>query len=125
MPEITITYLSTTPAERRAIDPIKLLIEGRQLTVRQLIEQAVKEQSRACRDTRSPDTGAPLKSASATTAPTTVDIDAEIERALSGFANREFLILVGDHRCLTLDETIRIELGAPVQFIQMIPLVGG
>ncbi|GAB7529239.1 hypothetical protein PS3A_16480 [Pseudomonas sp. 3A(2025)] len=54
-----------------------------------------------------------------------VDVDAEVERALKGFATRAFRVLHNGVMLQRLDEIIDLSPPSTLAFIRLVPLVGG
>jgi hypothetical protein len=148
MPELQISCLTTRPSQPRGIDTIQCLFPDQQITVRNLIVLAVREQCRQLEKRHRANlnearaeltrqylserevvelaaTGRVALNQNQDLGNTELDPDKEIAKALKGFHSKSFMILVGSHRCTALDETVTLALTQPVQFIRMIPLAGG
>lgn len=54
-----------------------------------------------------------------------VNLEQQIDTALSAFANNGFLLLIDDRQVSSLDEWITLQRASSVTFIKLIPLVGG
>lgn len=146
MPVKKISCLSTVATKPIGFDPIDCLFDCDQITVRELISRAVSEQclvltQRSTKDLREAEnslarmfsSGPPgpkqAEDKGSRTVPLAkqreLDVDAEIAKALHGFSQGAFLIMVGRQRCKTLDELVAITPNDAIQFIRMTPLIGG
>lgn len=54
-----------------------------------------------------------------------VDVDAQVEAALQGFAAQNFLLLVDDVQVEALTERVSVRADMDVTFLKLVPLVGG
>ena len=54
-----------------------------------------------------------------------LDWQAQFERACSSFNRNGFLVLVDGRQVTELDERIELRAGSEVQFVKLVPLVGG
>ncbi len=54
-----------------------------------------------------------------------IDWQAEFEKAIDGFLNNRFFILIDARQPDTLDERIQLRPDTQVSFIRLVPLVGG
>lgn len=148
MAECSVSCLSTLPSEQPAIDAVRCLFPEERVTVRDLIERAVREQcktlstrfaadlARAAQQmarqyltadeiAQSRATGrVALREPAAKGAPA-LDVNAEIRRACQAFSDRNLMIVVGDARCESLDQAVTLGIERPVQFVRMVPLIGG
>lgn len=52
-------------------------------------------------------------------------IEDEIQRALQAFAARDFMIVIDDRQVWDADAIIAIQPGTQIEFIKILPLVGG
>lgn len=148
MPELDITCLNTVASRPSGIDAVRCFFPEPQISVRQLIEMAVREQCRQLEQRYRTDleaaemqlarqylsaaqvaeqvvNGRVTLAGAHVAGVTGLDVEREIARAWLGFQSQAFMILVGAQRCTTLDEPVRLAATQPVQFIRMIPLVGG
>ena len=145
VPQVTVTCISTVAVREGAIAPVRFDYPERQITVRELITLAVREQcallsqQHISEDAQARLAGQFLSAAEigaqaargavnaagpARRAPP-LDHESEIAKALAGFEAGAFLVLVGSLRCSALDQTITLDLAQPVQFVRMIALTGG
>lgn len=126
---------------------MQCLFPESRIQVRELIALAVREQCRelsqryaldlaeaACRLARQYLTTAEVVEQAAdgrVTSPTSrprsreLDVKREIAAAIDGFEKGAYVVLVGEHRCTSLDEIVPLALTQPVRFIRMMPLAGG
>ncbi|MGZ5649204.1 MAG: hypothetical protein ACXWG8_02645 [Usitatibacter sp.] len=148
MPELTISCLSTVPSRDSGIDAVQCLFQARQIRVRELIALAVREQcaqlsrrhaadlsEAACRLARQYLTAADIADQTAAGRVVSgvrepavrkgLDVEREIAVAMKGFEQGAYIVLVGEHRCTSLDESVILALTQPVHFIRMLPLAGG
>ena len=54
-----------------------------------------------------------------------VDWKTQFDIACDAFAKRSFLVLVEDRQVTSLDESVTLQRGVEVTFLQLVPLVGG
>jgi len=54
-----------------------------------------------------------------------LDWQAQLERACSGFERNGFLLIVDGNQVSELDEPIELRADSEVQFVKLVPLVGG
>lgn len=54
-----------------------------------------------------------------------IDWRAQAKKALEAFQHNGYIILVGDHQVVSLDERIHLEIETPVTFLKLVPLIGG
>ena len=54
-----------------------------------------------------------------------INADAQVERALEGFAGNGFFLLVDDRQVEELDEVLVLRPDTKVAFVKLVPLVGG
>ena len=54
-----------------------------------------------------------------------LDWQAQVERACSNFQRNGFLLIVNGRQAIDLDERIDLREGSEVQFVKLVPLVGG
>lgn len=148
MTECTVSCLSTIPSDHPAIDAVRCLFPEEPITVRNLIERAVREQcetlsiryaediaraaEQMARQYLTADEIAAARAAGrvalrdpALYGVSVLDVDAEIRRACQAFSDRNLMIVVGEARCGALDDTVTLGIDRPVQFVRMVPLVGG
>ena len=141
MPRISVNCLSTIATENSADIPFSFDYPEREISVRALIVMAVREQCavRAAAIRRPDAAGAqsPLTAAAigaqaakgavkfAPRGLSAPDPANEVAKALAGFEQGAFIVLVGGTRCETLDQAITLNLVQQVQFVRMVPLVGG
>ena len=55
----------------------------------------------------------------------TLDWEVQFERACSSFVRNGFLLLVNGQQAIDLDEPIELRADSAVQFIKLVPLIGG
>ncbi len=54
-----------------------------------------------------------------------IDWEAQFERALQGFSNNRFFILIDDRQAESLDQEFVIGSASNISFVKLVPLVGG
>lgn len=54
-----------------------------------------------------------------------LDVDEQVQRALEGFTNNNYFILVNDHQVESLDQAFSISPETRISFVKLTPLVGG
>ena len=57
--------------------------------------------------------------------PREVDRDAEVAKALEAFGERRYFVVLDGHRLEDLDEVIALTPASKLQFVRILPLVGG
>lgn len=57
--------------------------------------------------------------------PKKIDADKQVQQAVKAFENNGFILLVGDRQPESLEEEIDLSGGPEVNFIRLVPLVGG
>jgi len=57
--------------------------------------------------------------------PRTIDVDAQLAKALGAFAGNQIIVLVDDYQVESLDEEIVVRPDTRVSFLRLTPLVGG
>src|SRR5690349_14812500 len=55
----------------------------------------------------------------------TLDADAQVRRACASFEQNGFLLLVDGQQVTQLDETVALRADSEIQFVKLVPLVGG
>ncbi|MCB1177631.1 MAG: hypothetical protein KDK36_08650 [Leptospiraceae bacterium] len=54
-----------------------------------------------------------------------IDTKEQVEKAIKGFEENSFLVLINDSQVDNLDEVIELTENTEISFVKMIPLVGG
>ena len=54
-----------------------------------------------------------------------IDGDAQVESALEAFSKSRFLLIVDDKQVTSLDHKIELKPGMAINFLKLVPLVGG
>jgi hypothetical protein len=52
-------------------------------------------------------------------------VDTEIERAQRAFAARDYMIVINNRRVFDVNEVLKLQADTQVEFIKILPLVGG
>ena len=55
----------------------------------------------------------------------TLDVDEQVQRALEGFTNNSYFILINDKQAESLEEEFLISPTTRISFVKLTPLVGG
>ena len=58
-------------------------------------------------------------------APRTLDWERQADIAVKGFSGNAFFVLVGERQVEDLDETLHLSESDDVEFVRLVPLVGG
>jgi hypothetical protein len=119
-------------------DPIRFSWSERTISVRELIEQAVSihveltpasQTGVATIDGRSPERRcvAPdeIERMSALGRIRYLSVDKEMKKAVDGFRNGRFLVLVDGKQMMSLDEEFAVREKTDVEFVRLVPLKGG
>ena len=130
-----MTYLTIQDetATGSVLNRLELEITQETLTVRELIAQRVQQEV-ATHNAQQPDVyqglvqpteservlnGFRLRKAKQ------IDVEEQVYRALEGFQQNGYFVLVNDRQVETLDEEVWLGAGATASFIKLTPLVGG
>lgn len=131
--ETALRIVDATPAGRVLHETTLRLVRER-ITVRELIERRVRDEVEAFNakgrtkvfrglvqptDTEVELNGFRFRK------PRRLDPDAQCAAALEAFSKNTFLLLVGDRQMESLDEEIAVGPGVTVDFVKLVPLVGG
>ncbi|MBL8293687.1 MAG: hypothetical protein JNN08_17710 [Bryobacterales bacterium] len=54
-----------------------------------------------------------------------LDVDEQVQRALEGFTNNSYFILINDNQAESLDQEVSISPQTRISFVKLTPLVGG
>lgn len=54
-----------------------------------------------------------------------LDVEVQIEKACRSFERNGFLVIAGTRQILDLDTPVELLPGEPVQFLKLVPLIGG
>jgi hypothetical protein len=101
------------------------------LTVRELIARKVQQEVSECVAQRRPGLSGEYLSPEVLLRAATLealapgDIDTEIERAQRAFAARDYMIVINNRRVFNVNEVLRFQADTQVEFIKILPLVGG
>jgi hypothetical protein len=57
--------------------------------------------------------------------PRTIDANAQFTKACAAFEQNGFLVFINDRQITGLDEVLRLDEACTVQFVKLVPLVGG
>ena len=123
-----LTHIFGLPAGQRTV-PVSIAVPPGGLSVRDLICRKIEQEFSECVDRkRSGLSGEAFTSEELLgTAPLDVQRDAgrEVERAQQAFAAREFMVVIDDHRVGGPDEMLLVNPKTRIEFIKILPMVGG
>ena len=123
-----LTHIFGLPAGQRTV-PVSVEVPPNGLSVRDLICRKIEQEFSECVDRkRSGLSGEAFTSEELLgTAPLDVQRDAgrEVERAQRAFAAREFMVVIDDHRVGDPDEMLVVNSKTRIEFIKILPMVGG
>lgn len=129
--QLTVTtIIFGLPSGQRTI-PTHLVLPATTLTVRELIthkvRQEVAEVAAHKRPGLSGESCSPEELMHAKTPETLLpgEVHAEIARAQQAFAARDFMIVIDNQRILDPDHVVTLQPETRVEFIKILPLVGG
>ncbi len=54
-----------------------------------------------------------------------IDGEEQVKRACASFEKNGFLILVNDRQVESLEQTVDVSAGAEIEFVKLVPLIGG
>ncbi len=133
MPSVAVVtlYDQTTTGEKS--NPVRLTFASERITARELIERRVRAEVEAYN--RSPGEYfrglvAPAEAELAVNSyklrkRKPLDVAEQCARAISAFERNAFFMLAGDRQIEDLDEVLVVTPGFEVQFVKLVPLVGG
>ena len=123
-----LTHIFGLPAGQRTV-PVSVAVPLNGLSVRELISRKIEQEFSECVDRKR----SGLSGEAFTTeellgaAPLDVHGDAgrEVERAQQAFAAREFMVVIDDQRVGDSDAVLVVNPKTRVEFIKILPMVGG
>ncbi len=122
------THLFGLPTGQRTV-PVSVTVPSAGLSVRELIARKIEQEWSECTDQQRPGLSGEAFSSEALlgVAPLALQGDAreEVERAQQAFAAREFMIVVDNQRVCDPDKVLVINPDTRVEFIKILPMVGG
>lgn len=124
------TIIFGLPTGQRTVQ-MRLTLPTTRLPVRDLIAHKIRQEVAECaaqqRAGLSGEHLAPETLITATTPAALVpgEAEAEIRRAQQAFAVRAFMIVIDNRRIVELDEVVTLRPETRVEFIKILPLVGG
>ena len=123
-----VTHIFGLPAGQISV-PVCVTVPPAGLSVRDLISRKIEQEFAECANQKRPGLCGEAFSAEALlgAAPLAVRGDAgrEAERARQAFAAREFMVVVDDQRVNDPDQVLMLNPGSRVEFIKILPMVGG
>jgi hypothetical protein len=129
--QLTVTtIIFGLPTGQRLLQT-QLTLPAARLTVRELIAQKVRQEVIECARHQRPGLSGEYLSPEALlgTAPATAAapgaVSDEIARAQRAFAARAYMVVIDNRRVLDLDELLTLHANTQVEFIKILPLVGG
>lgn len=114
----------------RAAPPVFVVVESHSTTPRELIAAHVAAEVRRSQDCRAGSLALhymlddDLRACPAAPAPT-LDVVAETARALTGLAERRYLLVVDGDAVSDLDAPLALSSRSVVNFVRLLPLIGG
>lgn len=122
------THIFGLPTGQRTV-PVSVTLPVAGLSVRELITRKIKQEFSECTERqRSGLSGEAFSSEALLGAvPLALSGDAheEVERAQQAFAAREFMVVVDNQRVCDPDEVLVVNPDTRVEFIKILPMVGG
>jgi hypothetical protein len=101
------------------------------LTVREFIACKVQQEVLECAAQQRPGLSGEYLSPEALIRATTLHalapgaLDTEVDRAQRAFAARDYMIVINNRRVFDANEVVRLQADTQVEFIKILPLVGG
>ena len=122
------THIFGLPTGQRTVS-IRVTVPSASLSVRELITRKIEQECAGTADWQRPElTGEAFSSEELLgAAPLALHGDArkEVDRAQRAFAAREFMVVIGNQRVDDPDEVVVVKPDTCVEFIKILPLVGG
>ena len=122
------THIFGLPTGQRTV-PVSITVPSAGLSVRDLIARKIEQEWSECADRQRPGLSGEAFSFEELlgVAPLVWRDDAceEIVRAQQAFAAREFMIVVDNQRVCNPDDILAVKPGTRVEFIKILPMVGG
>ena len=122
------THIFGLPTGQRTV-PVSVAVPSAMLSVRELIARKIEQEWSECAEQRRPGLSGEAFSSEELlgAAPLALRGGAgeEIERAQRAFAAREFMIVVDNQRVCDPDEVLVVKPNTCVEFIKILPMVGG
>lgn len=122
------THIFGLPSGQRTV-PVSVAVPSAGLSVRDLIARKIEQEFSECADRRRPGLSGEAFSAEELLgdAPLALCSGAreEVERAQQAFAAREFMIVVDNQRVCDPDAVLTLSPHTHVEFIKILPMVGG
>ena len=122
------THIFGLPSGQRTV-PVSVTVPSARLSVRELIARKIEQEFLECADRQRPGLSGEAFSSEELlgAAPPVLHGDAreEVERAQQAFAAREFMVVVDNQRVCEADDVLVIGPEARVEFIKILPMVGG
>lgn len=122
------THIFGLPGGQRTV-PVSVTVPAVGLSVRELIARKIEQEWSECAERQRPGLSGEAFSCEALlrAAPPAPHSDAreEVERAQQAFAACEFMVVVDDQRVCDPDEVLVVGPDTRVEFIKILPMVGG
>ena len=123
-----LTHIFGLPTGQRTV-PVSVAVPPGGLSVRDLISRKIEQEFLECVDGKRPGLSGEAFSTEALlgAAPLAVHGDAgrEVGRAQQAFAAREFMVVIDDRRVGDPDEVLVLNPKSRIEFIKILPMVGG
>ena len=127
--QLTVTtHIFGLPTGQRTV-PVSVAVPSAGLSVRELIARKIEQEWSECADRRRPGLSGEAFSSEELlgAAPLALCSDAreEVERAQRAFSAREFMVVIDNQRACDPDEVLSLNPDTRVEFIKILPMVGG
>ena len=123
-----MTHIFGLPSGQRTV-PVSVTVPWEGLSLRELISRKIEQEFSECVERKRASLSGEAFSSEELLglAPLVMHVDAgsEVERAQQAFAAREFMVVVDDQRVEDLDDVLVLNPGTRVEFIKILPMVGG
>lgn len=125
------TFASGMGRERHK--PLRLAVNDKDLTLRQLIRRRVLQEVSTYNETRpevyqglvQPEESEQVLNGYRLSRAREIDAEAQCRLALNSFERNGFMVLVDDRQVDDLDQKLQVTSGSEVVFLKLVPLVGG
>jgi len=131
---ITLT-MSDGSLTGRVIQQFKIQIPTSKTTARQLIEQRIRQEVALYNKTETfhqfnglvtpTEQEMTLNGYEKAKPKKTIDADIQYEKAIEAFSSNRFFLLVDDRQVVELDRELTLAEVSTVQFVKLVPLIGG
>jgi hypothetical protein len=127
--QCTVTTIIFGLPTGQRLSHVRLALPAARLAVRELIAHKVRQEVEECLTQQRPGLSgeylAPEELLGAVSSATPGPVGDEIIRAQQAFAARAYMIVVDNRRVWDLEDMLNLGPTTPVEFIKILPLVGG